>query len=184
MDVKKYYVYTLTDPRNNHIFYVGKGTGKRSESHLKETIYTTKNSKKWLKIQNILDAKLKVQIDIHITNLSEAKAFELEKLLIHKLERNWPLGNGSLLNIAPGGDWNPDSKSLYYDENYNSDFEINMLEPNIKTTLLSIIESQITERVDYPIDYKVNALQHLKPRIKGLTLEELAEKKNKALGNL
>jgi len=29
----RWYVYTLTDPRNGEIFYVGKGTGDRMESH-------------------------------------------------------------------------------------------------------------------------------------------------------
>ena len=33
--MKTYYVYLLTDPRNNHeVFYCGKGTGDRWKSHL------------------------------------------------------------------------------------------------------------------------------------------------------
>ena len=32
----KYYVYLLSDPTNNEIFYVGKGKGNRAFSHLKD----------------------------------------------------------------------------------------------------------------------------------------------------
>ena len=34
----KYYVYHLIDPRDNSVFYIGKGTGNRINDHQKEAL--------------------------------------------------------------------------------------------------------------------------------------------------
>jgi hypothetical protein len=41
-----YYVYQYIDPRNNLPFYIGKGKGKRYQTHLFETADNTENLKK------------------------------------------------------------------------------------------------------------------------------------------
>jgi hypothetical protein len=61
---KKYYIYALIDPRNDKIFYIGKGTKitgrwvERYLSHVYLTIRgnTAQNTKKYRKIRRILDA--------------------------------------------------------------------------------------------------------------------------------
>lgn len=42
----KYYVYALIDPRNNKIFYVGKGNSNRIFSHINESIENPRETEK------------------------------------------------------------------------------------------------------------------------------------------
>lgn len=179
MNEFKYYVYTLTDPRNNHIFYVGKGTGNRSESHLKVSLRNGSNSDKYLKIKNIQDSGFKVQIDIIFPNLQENTAFAIEKIIVFKLGRQWQKSNGSLLNITPGGNWDPKINGLEYEKEYDVDFEISLQSEEIGNKILSIVKSQSIKRTEFPLAHgeKLN-------RPKGLTLEELITRKNQLLDNL
>jgi hypothetical protein len=41
----KHYVYLLSDPQNNEIFYVGKGVGNRVFSHLNDSSKNDKTDK-------------------------------------------------------------------------------------------------------------------------------------------
>ena len=53
--MKTYYVYLLTDPRNNHeVFYCGKGHGDRWKSHLGHWSGNGKNNPTENKIKNKL----------------------------------------------------------------------------------------------------------------------------------
>ena len=75
MDKKEFYVYGLTDPRNNQYFYIGKGKGNRYASHLKgmdDNLNKLKNDR----IREIEIDGQKVQIDILFSNLDEETAFE------------------------------------------------------------------------------------------------------------
>ena len=102
----KYYVYILSDPRNHVPFYIGKGKGKRSMSHLKETKETTINIRKYNKIQSILIEGLTPLISYYATDLSESDAYDLESFLIKKYGRKDYDANGILLNICEDN-WPP-----------------------------------------------------------------------------
>lgn len=70
-----FYVYTYTDPRDNRIFYVGKGQNNRVFNHLEEK----NDSQKVKKIQEIISAGYEPRIDLIIHGLKtdeEAKRIE------------------------------------------------------------------------------------------------------------
>jgi hypothetical protein len=96
-----YYVYKLIDPRDNTVFYVGKGKNNRAKSHMKETKDTTLNDRKYNKIQSIMKAGLTPVIEYHTTGLAEQEAYDLEEEMIAFYGRKGYDENGILLNIAP-----------------------------------------------------------------------------------
>lgn len=77
-----YYVYLLIDPRDERIFYVGKGTGGRCFSHVREARKTTRDSRgdyeKLATIRGIEDSGHQVRIEILRHGLTEDQAFHLE----------------------------------------------------------------------------------------------------------
>lgn len=77
-----YYVYLLVDPRDERVFYVGKGTGSRCFSHVREAKTTTGDSKgdyeKLTTIRNIEQDGHEVRIEILRHTLTEEEAFHLE----------------------------------------------------------------------------------------------------------
>lgn len=89
----KYYVYLYIDPRNNQIFYVGKGRGNRAFSHLKERSKSEKN----LRIRDIQNEGLQPKIEILIHGLEdESTARKIEASIIDLL------GIENLTNIQSG----------------------------------------------------------------------------------
>ncbi len=84
-----YYVYLLIDPRDDSVFYVGKGTGGRCFSHLDEAHKTTRDSKgdyeKLATIRDIEDTGHEVHIDILRHGLTEDEAFHVESAAIELL---------------------------------------------------------------------------------------------------
>lgn len=95
-----YYVYKLIDPRNKQPFYVGKGQNDRWKIHLKETIDTTDNKRKFYKIQKILRLGLEVKADFVQKNMNEDSAYDLEAEQIQKYGRQKLDENGILTNIC------------------------------------------------------------------------------------
>lgn len=92
-----YYVYVLIDPRDNKIFYVGKGKGNRVNQHLLGAL--DENSQETEKIKRIRDIQgqgLQVGLDIIRHELTEKEAFEVESALIDLL------GLENLTNIQNG----------------------------------------------------------------------------------
>lgn len=79
-----YYVYGLVDPRNNSIFYIGKGSGNRIFAHENEII--TNANKDKLKLETISEIKKcgkeVGKVIIH-SNLTEEEAFASEASLIN-----------------------------------------------------------------------------------------------------
>jgi hypothetical protein len=81
----KYYVYALIDPRDNKIFYIGKGYGNRVFFHINETIINPTESEKLGIIRTIKIANECVKHVIVRHGLEEREAFLVESVLIENL---------------------------------------------------------------------------------------------------
>jgi hypothetical protein len=92
-----FYVYFLVDPRNESIFYIGKGRGKRSSQHaLKVKKGVFDNAHKCKLIDEIHQDGLKVKEIFFLSGVSEENAYLCERLMIEALR------NHGLTNIANG----------------------------------------------------------------------------------
>lgn len=91
-----YYVYELVDPRNNKVFYVGKGKGKRLFEHQKEALKGSMH-RKCVLIREILNSNLEVITNIVKYFDDEQKAYDYEVQLISEI------GLSNLTNILKGG---------------------------------------------------------------------------------
>lgn len=92
-DKIKFYVYLYIDPRNDEIFYVGKGRGNRAFSHLRER----KESEKNLRIRDIQNDGIQPRIEILVHGLDdESTARKIEASIIDLL------GIDNLTNIQSG----------------------------------------------------------------------------------
>ena len=81
-----FYVYALIDPRNNQVFYIGKGIGNRVFSHEIESGKSPKSEKAKLKrIQEIEAAGFDVNRVIVNWSMTESEAFAAEAALINML---------------------------------------------------------------------------------------------------
>lgn len=81
-----FYVYALIDPRNNQVFYIGKGIGNRVFSHEIESGKSPKSEKAKLKrIQEIEAAGFDVKRIIVNWSMTESEAFAAEAALINML---------------------------------------------------------------------------------------------------
>lgn len=81
----RYYVYLLLDPRDNKIFYVGKGCGNRVFQHVANALETKLESDKLDKIRDINTAGKIVKYYIVRHDLDEDDAFTVESVLIDLL---------------------------------------------------------------------------------------------------
>ncbi len=78
----KFYVYLLIDPRDNKIFYVGKGINNRVFAHINETIFNPSITEKSETIRAIKADNLKVKHFIVKHGLEEKEALIVESVLI------------------------------------------------------------------------------------------------------
>lgn len=93
-----YYVYALKDPRNNEIFYIGKGINNRVFAHEVEAGKDTASEKaKIQRINEIKNSGNEVQRFLLQTNLTEEGAFDAESAAINLLNLQ-----GKLSNIVSG----------------------------------------------------------------------------------
>ena len=92
----KWYVYELSDPRDNKVFYVGKGTGSRIDHHERETLKGV-CSKKCNKIRSLLNAGFNIHKTKVATFWDERAAYDYETEVISRY------GLENLTNILPGG---------------------------------------------------------------------------------
>jgi hypothetical protein len=91
-----FYVYLLRDPRDEQIFYVGKGRDNRVFAHAKDALDETQSSDKLDRIRAIREAGLEVEYELLRFGLSSKEAFEVESAAIQLL------GLHDLLNIVAG----------------------------------------------------------------------------------
>lgn len=83
-----FYVYALIDPRNEKVFYIGKGTGNRVFSHEIESGKSRESEKKKIQqIREIENSGYSVKRLIVNWGLSENEAFVAEATLINLLNR-------------------------------------------------------------------------------------------------
>ena len=100
-DTSMYYIYEYVDPRNNLPFYIGKGSGQRKFGHLKETLESTDNKKKYFKIQKIKSLGMEPIINVIIDNIKdEDLAYKIEDDYILKYGREGFEEGGILTNIC------------------------------------------------------------------------------------
>ena len=93
-----FYVYTLIDPRDDVVFYVGKGKGSRMYQHAAEAkAGRVVNPDKHARIMSILDAGHEVRCAKVASYRDEDEAFSHEIRLIAEI------GLDRLTNIMPGG---------------------------------------------------------------------------------
>lgn len=79
------YVYALVDPRNNRIFYIGKGKGNRVFQHAKDSLNEDDQSLRLETIRSIMRDGKQVQLYILRHNLTEETAYIVESVLIDLL---------------------------------------------------------------------------------------------------
>ena len=94
----RYYVYHLIDPRDDSVFYVGKGQRTRGNDHLKEAVSPAKGSQhpKDLRIREILGAGEDVHVEVVERFSLEADALDYERDEIARI------GLENLTNILSG----------------------------------------------------------------------------------
>lgn len=82
-----FYVYVLVDPRNEQVFYVGKGTGDRLLSHGRDAALTEApiRGRKRDRILEIQSGGIEPRIDVVRHGLSEEAALLVEAALIDSL---------------------------------------------------------------------------------------------------
>lgn len=94
---ERFYVYTLSDPRDGQVFYVGKGCGNRAYQHEADAIRgSVGNIDKHSKIADIHKDGLSVAVAFVKRGMSETAAFRLERDEIRRI------GIRNLTNIQPG----------------------------------------------------------------------------------
>ena len=81
-DLNKY-VYALMDPRNDVIFYIGKGQGHRANAHMIEASSPENESRKLERIRDIEASKKKVRTLILARDYEkDDEAYAIESLCI------------------------------------------------------------------------------------------------------
>lgn len=96
----EYYVYSLIDPRNRKVFYIGRGTGNRIFEHERESQGSPESEKLKLKtIAEIQATGLEVEKVIIKCNLTESEVFASEAALINIFNY---VENSRLTNIVAG----------------------------------------------------------------------------------
>jgi len=130
---KIYYVYGLADPKNDEVFYIGKGKGKRAEQHFQEVYIEGKGNKaKLFKIKEIQKLGLEPTIKYFATDIEEEASLVLEEILIDRIGREI-LNYGPLTNLLTGG-------------RYETELKVNL------SSTEKVTKEEIQERFPYLID--------------------------------
>ena len=102
IEALQYYVYCLVDPRDNKIFYVGKGYGNRVFNHAADSLNENLDSLKLNTIRDICKEGLQVGYYIIRHGLSENEAYIVESALIDVITYEQFNTESILTNIQAG----------------------------------------------------------------------------------
>ena len=140
-----YYVYLLIDPRNNKIFYVGKGKGNRINQHLLGALNDkTNETEKIKRIREIKNSGLDVKHVILRHELTEKEAFEVESAVIDVL------GKDNLTNLLTGH--NSEDKGLMKLKDIKIKYEAEdaiIEEPAILININNLYQRDMTKKEIY-----------------------------------
>ena len=160
--MNQFYVYGLVDPRNNSIFYIGKGKGKRVLQHEKEKLRLQSNTEKLKIIQQIKDDGYEVGHIFICENLSEESALLLERILIHRIGRK-VFDEGTLINLVPGGKWNKNDSHFILESDIPDIETIDLKYPEFipilekyPHTAKNFLDSNFYENNEYKIIFRYN----------------------------
>ena len=108
-----YYVYALIDPRNNKIFYIGKGKDDRVFQHAEAALNDNACDLKLDTIRNIISDGETVRHYILRHNLNEKEAYLVESSLIDMLTYSQFNHDNQLTNLIAGHhQWDEGIKSI------------------------------------------------------------------------
>ena len=108
-----YYVYALADPRDNRIFYIGKGKGNRVFQHAEAAVVDETRDLKLDTIRNIKSEGKEVIHYIIRHNLEEREALLVESTLIDVLTYSKFNHKSQLTNLIAGHhQWDEGIKSI------------------------------------------------------------------------
>jgi len=131
-----YYVYALVDPRDNRIFYIGKGKGNRIFQHAKNALDDSDQSLKLDIIRSILSEGKQVALYILRHNLTEDTAYVVESVLIDLLTYNKFNKTNILANIVAGHhQWDEGIKDV---DEIDALYNCMKIEVNRRDTLLLV----------------------------------------------
>lgn len=131
-----YYVYALVDPRDNRIFYIGKGCGNRVFQHAKDSLNENDQSLKLDIIRDILREGKQVCLYILRHNLTEETAYVVESVLIDLLTYSKFNTTNLLANVVAGHhQWDEGIKNI---DEINSLYNCMKIEVNPGDTLLLV----------------------------------------------
>ena len=139
---ENFYVYALVDPRNQEIFYIGKGTGNRVFDHVNGILNNAeKKTTKLDLIREIKNSGRKVLQYIIRSSLSEEEAFFLEACLIDVLNfKDFNL-NATLSNIVLGH--HRDKEKLLIEQFKTTIVTTDELNSFYKTELLTVFKHKV-----------------------------------------
>ena len=110
----RYYVYCLLDPRDNKIFYVGKGKENRVFSHLRGDIENSSENEKVSLIKEIIQEGKQVEHFIIRHDIDEKTAFEIESTIIDLLTFQKFEHLSTITNIMSGhASWDRGIKTVH-----------------------------------------------------------------------
>ena len=136
IEALQYYVYCLVDPRDNRIFYIGKGKGNRVFQHAKDSLNENDHTLKLDTIRSIQREGKQVNLYILRHNLTEETALIVESTLIDLLTYNKFNKTNLLANIVAGHhQWDEGIKDV---DEINSIYNCEQLEVNYGETLLLV----------------------------------------------
>lgn len=99
----KYYVYVLLDPRDNKIFYIGKGKGNRVFAHMNGAILYPDESEKITLIREIIAGGNQVEHYILRHGIEDEKrAYEIESTIIDLLTHKDYKHLSKIINMVAG----------------------------------------------------------------------------------
>ena len=109
----RYYVYALVDPRDNRIFYIGKGRDNRVFQHAEAALVDNTPGMKLDTIRSIISEGKEVAYYIIRHNLEENEAYLIESTLIDMLTYPRFNHNNQLTNLIAGHhQWDEGIKSI------------------------------------------------------------------------